>query len=53
MNKVTERLVQVAAVLVIGWYSWTFTVNTVVSFIQLNQQVAQLQQSLRQCQEKK
>ena len=50
MSKLTERLLQGAAVLVFLYIGWNLSVNTVVALVQRNMQVQVLSQKLQQCQ---
>ena len=50
MSKLTERLLQGAAILVFLYIGWNLAVNTVVALVQRNMQVQVLNQKLNQCQ---
>lgn len=53
MSKLTERLLQVGAVVFILFYSWNLLSSTVVYIIRQNQTIAELQYQLKQQVEKK
>ena len=44
MSKFTERLVQIAAIMVFAWFGWQLAVNTVITIIQANNHAAQAEQ---------
>ena len=50
MSKLTERLMQAAAILVFLYIGWNLSVNTVVALVQRNMRVQVLTQKLNQCQ---
>ena len=53
MSKVTERLVQVAAIVVILWFGWNLAKESIIGQIQANNNAASALQRLQACEAKK
>lgn len=52
MKPFTERLIQIAAVIAILFYGWNFAVSTVLTIIERNNQIQQLQMQMKSCEQK-
>lgn len=52
MKPFTERLIQIAAVIAIAFYGWNFAVQTVLTIIERNNQIQQLQMQLKSCEQR-
>ena len=44
MSKFTERLVQIAAIIIFAWFGWQLTTNTIIAIIQANNRAVQAEQ---------
>lgn len=53
MSKVTERLVQIAAVMVIIWFGWNLAKESIIGQINANNNAAVAMQRLQACEAKK
>lgn len=53
MSNLTERLLQVAAIVFIGWFVWQLAVQSVVSVIRANNQANVAERALADCQSAK
>ena len=53
MSKLTERLIQMAAITIILWFGWGLARDSVINQITANSNTAQALQRLQACEAKK